>query len=121
MYHISYLYYHLGSMYYALVVAASMCNRWYHRCIYEPKEILSIQWVSINRLRLFIRCMVLKTRCAHISGKAERERVVWRFFLYKFGSIERKLYLCSRLRRDGVIAYFIEIVRRLRLTTPRIW
>ena len=31
--------------------------------------------------------MVLKTRCAHISGKAEREKIVRRFFLWKFGDI----------------------------------
>ena len=32
--------------------------------------------------------MVLKTRCAHISGKAEREKIVRRFFLWQFGDIK---------------------------------
>ena len=53
MYHISYLYYHPGSMYYALVVAASMCNRWYHRCIYEPKEILVIMELIDTEKKLY--------------------------------------------------------------------
>ncbi len=39
--------------------------------------------------------MVLKTRCAHISGKAEREKIMRRFFLWKFGSYLDFMYICS--------------------------
>jgi hypothetical protein len=47
------------------------------------------------------RCIVLKTRCAHISGKAERERIMWRFFCRKFGYLLAYSYLCKPLQMKG--------------------